>query len=121
MTEAAATAATPDSLQYQQCPGCGHAWYFQRDFCPACGASPPRTLAADGAGTVYASTLVSRAPSDEFRALLPYTIVLVDMREGFRVMGHAQPGLPLDSAVRCEMRRIAGRLLPFFLKDPDAA
>lgn len=118
-------ATTPEAvdapLQYQRCAGCGHTWYFRRDFCPACGHQPPQTLASAGAGTLYARTLVHRAPSEEFKALLPYTIVLVDLREGFRVMGHAEPGLPLDCAVRCEMRRVAGRLLPFFLKDPDAS
>ena len=108
-------------LQYQRCGGCGNVWYFQRDFCPACGHAPPQTLAADGAGTLHASTLVHRAPSEEFKSLLPYSIVLVDLREGFRVMGHAEPGLALDTPVRCEMRAIAGRLLPYFVKDPDAA
>jgi uncharacterized OB-fold protein len=108
-------------LQYQCCGSCGHAWYFQRDFCPACGHMQPLMRAAEGAGTLHASTLVYRAPSEEFKSLLPYSIVLVDMREGFRVMGHAEPGLALDTPVRCEMRAIAGRLLPFFVKDPDAA
>lgn len=116
----AADAIPAEGLHYQRCDGCGHAWYFSRDFCPACGQAAPRTLPADGAGTLYASTLVHRAPSGEFKPLLPYSIVLVDMREGFRVMGHAEAGLPLDSAVRCRMRVIAGRPLPFFAKDPDA-
>lgn len=116
MSEAADT-----SLHYQRCGGCGHTWYFRRDFCPACGNTSPQALVSEGAGTLYASTLVHRAPSEEFKPLLPYAIVLVDLREGFRVMGHAEPGLPLDSAVRCQMRIVAGRLLPFFLKDPHAA
>ena len=108
-------------LRYQCCDRCGHAWYFRRDFCPSCGTDRPRTLDAAGSGTLYAATLVHRAPSAEFKALLPYSIVLVDMREGFRVMGHAEPGLALDTPVRCEMRSIAGRATPFFAKDPDAA
>lgn len=116
-----ATRAAEVTLSYQRCAACGHTWYFQRDFCPACGKAHPRTLAASGAGTLYASTLVHRAPSEEFKPLVPYAIALVDMREGFRVMGHAEPGLPLDSAVRCEMRQIAGRTIPYFLKDTDAA
>jgi uncharacterized OB-fold protein len=108
-------------LRYQRCAACGHAWYFRRDFCPACATAPPQTLDADGAGRLYAVTLVHRAPAEEFKALVPYSIVLVDMREGFRVMGHAEPGLALDAPVRCQMRSIAGRLLPFFVKDPDVA
>lgn len=105
-------------LRYQRCDGCGHSWYFQRSFCPACGNAAPQTLRSAGAGTLHASTLVHRAPSDEFKPLLPYTVALVDMREGFRVMGHAEAGLPLDCTVHCEMRAIAGRLLPFFKKAP---
>lgn len=110
-----------ESLHYQRCGACKHTWYFRRDFCPACGNAAPQTLASEGIGTLYASTLVHRAPAAEFKDLLPYTIVLVDLREGFRVMGHGEPGLPLDCAVRCEMRTVAGRLLPFFLKAQDAA
>lgn len=108
-------------LQYQRCGDCGHAWYFRRDFCPACGNTPPRLLVSDGRGTLYASTLVHRAPAEEFKPLVPYAIVLVDMGEGFRVMGHAEPGLALDTPVRCEMRSIAGRSIPYFVKDPDAS
>ena len=110
-----------ERLQYQRCGGCGHVWYFQRDFCPECGQTPPQTLASEGAGTLHASTLVHRAPSEEFKPLVPYSIVLVDLREGFRAMGHAEPGLALDTPVRCEMRAIAGRLLHYFVKDTDAA
>lgn len=113
--------ATDARLRYQRCADCGHTWYFQRDFCPACGNAPPQAFEAAGGGTLYAATLVHRAPSEEFKPLVPYSIVLVDMREGFRVMGHAEPGLALNAPVRCQMRSIAGRLLPFFVKDPDAA
>lgn len=109
------------ALSYQRCAACGHGWYFERNFCPACGEARPQDLRSEGRGTVYASTLVHRAPSEEFKPLLPYTIVLVDMREGFRAMGHAEPGLALDCPVRCEMRQIAGRAIPFFMKDTDAA
>lgn len=110
----------PTSLAYQCCTGCGHVWYFERSFCPACGHTEPQVIQSAGAGTLYASTLVHRAPSDEFRPLVPYAIVLVDMREGFRVMGHADAGLALDTAVRVELRLIAGREIPYFVKDCDA-
>ena len=121
MNAAEPTRAADARLRYQRCADCGHTWYFLRDFCPACGHTAPQALESSGAGTLYANTLVHRAPSEEFKSLLPYAIVLVDMQEGFRVMGHGEPGLALDSAVRCEMRVVAGRVLPFFLKDPDAA
>lgn len=121
MTEPVPSVGAGARLTFQRCGGCGHTWYFQRDFCPSCGNTAPQLLASEGRGTLYASTLVHRAPSEEFKPLLPYSIVLVDLREGFRVMGHAEASLPLDAPVRCEMRRLAGRAIPFFLKDPDAS
>lgn len=103
-----------DQLLFQQCRACHHTFYFRRNFCPACGDLQPITLRSRGEGTVHASTLVQRAPSDEFRAIVPYCIVLVDVAEGFRVMGHGMPSLSIGDAVRCTIKPIAGRPLPFF-------
>ena len=104
-------------IAVQRCRACGHAWYFAREFCPACGAGAPATSAASGRGVVHAGTLVHRAPSDDFKALAPYRIVLVDLEEGVRVMGHADPDLAIGDRVRCTVRPIAGRPLPHFIKD----
>ena len=103
-------------LHHQACAACGHRWYFQRDFCPACGDTQTHAQVATGRGIVHASTLVHRAPSDEFRAIVPYRIVLVDLIEGVRVMGHAEVDVRLDDSVQCEIRTIAGKSLPFFVK-----
>jgi hypothetical protein len=43
--------------------------------------------------------------------------VLVDVREGFRVMGHGDAELVIGDSVRCEVRQIAGRALPFFTRN----
>lgn len=107
-----------DKLLYQQCSACHQTFYFQRSFCPACGDAAPITLPSRGRGTVHASTLVQRAPSDEFRAIVPYRIVLVDMAEGFRVMGHAEPSLAIGDAVMCRIETIAGRPMPLFAASP---
>ena len=107
-----------DRLTYQHCLHCGRVFYFRRDFCPRCGVSVPPVRAATGLGTVYAATLVLRAPSDEFRAIAPYRIVLVDLDEGFRAMAHADPTLVIGDRARCQPRLIAGRMLPYFEKEP---
>ena len=103
-----------NALHFQQCLSCHSTWYFHRPFCAHCGAANPVTQAAGAQGIVYASTLVHRAPSEEFRAIVPYRVVLVDMQDGFRMMGHAELDLKLDEQVQCEIRSIAGRPLPFF-------
>ena len=107
-----------DSVLYQQCTACDHSWYFYRGFCPSCGHDTQATLTSSGLGSVYASTLVQRAPSDAFRAIAPYRLVLVDMAEGFRMMGHADPSLVIGERVRCRVKTIAGRVLPYFDREP---
>ena len=102
---------------FQQCGACHNTWYFQRNFCPACGHAAPATVTSTGLGTVHAITLVYRAPSDEFRAAAPYCIVLVDAVEGFRMMGHGELSLAIGDQVRCSIRSIAGRWLPYFEKE----
>jgi hypothetical protein len=42
---------------------------------------------------------------------------LVDLVDGIRVMGHADNDVLMGDQVRCEVRAIAGRNLPFFVKD----
>ena len=102
---------------FQQCGACRHTWYFHRSFCPDCGHAAPATAISTGVGVVHAITLVHRAPSDEFRAAAPYRIVLVDAVEGFRMMGHGELSLAIGDPVRCHIRNIAGRWLPYFEKE----
>jgi uncharacterized OB-fold protein len=67
-----------------------------------------------GRGTVYGRTRVSRAPTPEFAALVPYDILLVDLDEGFRMMAHGAPGLAIGQRVGLGFRRHEGRALPSF-------
>lgn len=108
-----------NQVVFQQCGACRNTWYFDRSFCPACGHAAPVTMTSTGLGMVHASTLVYRAPSDEFRAAAPYRIVLVDLVEGFRMMGHGDLSLALGDRVLFRMRNIADRLLPYFEKEPQ--
>ena len=103
-----------DTVYFQHCLSCQNIWYFHRSFCPNCGSQSPVSQAANARGSVFATTLVYRAPSAEFSAIVPYRIVLVDMQEGFRMMGHGELELTLDMPVICDVRTIAGRALPFF-------
>jgi len=107
-------------LALQRCAACAHLWYFRRDFCPACGAPSPVAVAAAGDGVVEAGTLVHRAPSDAFRALAPYRLVLVRLDEGVRVMGHGAPALAIGDRARLGFREAAGRPVPYFDPIQDA-
>jgi hypothetical protein len=99
---------------------CAARWLFRREFCPQCGAKPPQALALAGLGTVHAVTTVYRAPDDQFRSISPYTLVLVELDEGVRVMGHGQPGAAIGARVAVTFIEIAGRLMPCFCPIPSA-
>jgi len=106
------------AIAYQSCDGCRARWYFRRDFCPRCGARDVALGRAAGAGTVYATTLVARAPTEALRPHAPYLVVLVDADEGFRMMAHGDPHLRIGDRVRARFVRLADRLIPYF--DPLA-
>ncbi|HYF18365.1 MAG TPA: OB-fold domain-containing protein [Ramlibacter sp.] len=106
-----------DLLAYQRCRACGAAQSLQRHACAACGSTPLDWQRSDGRGTVYAVTVVSRAPSEAFRALVPYTLVLVDLAEGPRRMGHAAPGVAIGDSVRATTFQHAGQSLLRFVPD----
>jgi hypothetical protein len=101
-------------LRYQRCSACAALQSYPRTFCLRCGAADLEWRAAQGTGTVYALTRVERAPSDEFRALAPYVIVLVDLDEGYRMMAHGAPGLAIGDRVRVLFFEHGGRHLPRF-------
>ena len=102
------------AIQYAQCVACGAVWYLARPHCPHCGAADPAVRTASGAGMVVAVTRVERAPSPEWRALLPYSIALVDAAEGFRMMAHAAPGVAIGDAVFVRFHQVGEALLPCF-------
>ena len=113
------TAGVP-RMRAQHCGVCAARWLFHREFCPRCGAQPPQALALTGLGTVHAATMVHRAPDEQFRSIAPYALVLVELDEGVRVMGHAQRGATIGARVEVSFVEIAGRLLPYFCLFPSA-
>lgn len=105
-------------LRYQQCATCGAPQTLARYACRQCGSDRLAWCTAAGGGRVFACTVVTRAPSDEFRALAPYTLVLVDLDEGFRLMAHAHPGVQIGDAVTVEFFEHQGRNLIRFVPQP---
>lgn len=104
------------AILYQVCGACGKPQYFRRGFCAACGSSELAEKRASGKGTVYATSIVTRAATPETRAHVPYNIVLVDTDEGFRMMAHGANDLAIGDVVTARFDRFAGRLVPYFEK-----
>ena len=98
-------------VRFQRCDACGHAQTLARYACQRCGAQRLAWHDASGLATVRARTVVSRAPSDEFRALAPYTLVIVELDEGPRLMGHAQADVQIGQRVQAGYFEHQGRTL----------
>lgn len=105
-------------LRYQRCAACGQANTGQRFACTTCGS--PRLAWHDsaGTGTVWSVSTVHRAPTEAWRAEVPYTLVLVTLDEGPRVMGHGVPGLVIGQQVRAQPVTLAGQGLVRFVPAP---
>jgi len=116
MTRPADWTAGHQAILYQRCGSCGAAQYFRRGFCAACGSSDLAEKRASGKGTVYATSVVTRAATPETRAHVPYNIVLVDTAEGFRMMAHGANDLRVGDSVTAGFTRFAGRLVPYYEK-----
>lgn len=78
------------------CENCNRWHFFPRVCCPFCGSEALHWAAPSGRGTVYSSTVVRRPDGGD------YTVCLVDLEEGPRVMSRVV-GISPD-AVRIGLR-----------------
>ena len=101
-------------LRFQRCTGCGTAQTLARYACAHCGSESLAWETARGTATLHAVTVVSRAPSDAFRALAPYTLVIAQLDEGPRLMAHADPGVRIGDRVAAGFFAHEGRTLVRF-------
>jgi uncharacterized protein len=96
--------ARTGELRIQRCGSCGSYVFYPRAVCPHCMAEALEWVVASGRGTVYSFTTVHRT-SEEFRDELPFTVGLVELSEGVRLMARldvAEPvvGLPVQVAFK---------------------
>jgi uncharacterized OB-fold protein len=81
--------ADDGKIGFQVCSECRATVFFPRRLCPSCWSVDLEWRTSAGTGTVYAATTLHPREAE------PYTIGVVDLSEGFRVMCRLE-GLPLD-------------------------
>lgn len=69
------------AIPYQSCNACAGAIFYPRVLCPHCGATDLTWQAAAGSGAVYSQTFLPARDGGG------HQVLLVDMLEGFRLMG----------------------------------
>jgi uncharacterized OB-fold protein len=73
-------------VRVQKCGACGVHQYPPESFCYECGAQDPSWVAVRGEGEVYSFIVVHQQYHEAFRDFLPYTVAIVQMDEGPRML-----------------------------------
>ena len=107
-------AAAAGRIETERCTACDTLQAAPRETCAACGAAALVPAVLSGRGHVAAITTIHRAPTPDYRPLVPYAIALVDLAEGVRMMGHAAPGLAVGDAVTARTHTVGERPLALF-------
>jgi uncharacterized OB-fold protein len=72
-------------LMLPRCPQCSFVIWYPRQFCPECGQAPIDWFEATGLGVIYSFTVVRRGEG-AYRDTPQYTLAIVELREGPRVL-----------------------------------
>ena len=111
-------AVQQERLLVQCCTSCERCRHPPSEFCPSCGSSTFEWTQASGEGIIYSFTVIHHAAHAAVADWLPYTVVLVDLSEGPRVVGRlldppAEPAI--GASVRLEFERYADLTVPAFV------
>jgi len=90
-------------VRLQRCAACGAHQYPPESFCYACGSSDLAWVQVAGEGTVYSFIVVHQEYHEAFREFLPYTVAIVQMDEGPRMLS-AMLGLKTPIAIGDRVR-----------------
>ena len=85
-------------VRLQQCRQCRVYQHPPESFCYHCGAMSLEWTAVRAHGTVYAYIIVHQPYHPAFRPFLPYTVAIVELDEGPRLLG-AMLGLQTSIAI----------------------
>lgn len=93
-------------LRIQRCDDCGEHVFYPRAVCPRCGGDRLDWVTARGEGTVHSFTVVHRAAPVGFADAVPYTVGLVDLDEGVRLMASLETGACIGQRVHLHFARV---------------
>lgn len=105
-------------LRYQHCEECGRSVFPARLYCPRCASDRLVWRPSNGRGEIYSFSTLELGAVAAFIDDVPYTIVVVDLDEGFRMTSRVVTDDPIS--LRCGLRVQVdfpsnGRPLPVFI------
>ncbi|MFC2058683.1 Zn-ribbon domain-containing OB-fold protein [Chloroflexota bacterium] len=81
-------------LVFQRCKQCGIWLHPPRPMCPKCHSMEKEWAPSKGRGTIYSFVTYRESPYPGFRA--PYSVVLVELEEGVRLVSNMVDCTPED-------------------------
>lgn len=79
----------------QRCVGCRRVRFPPLPACPDCGRRERELIESEGLGTLYSWVTVHRAFSDEWKDDVPYSVGVVELAPGCRMLARVEPALGL--------------------------
>jgi uncharacterized OB-fold protein len=105
-------------LTIQGCQSCGSTQLYPRRRCVTCASDDLKFLPISGYGTLYTFSTIYQNPPSDFVDQLPYTLGIVVLDEGprllTRVIGSEPESLRCEMRMRCVVTRIGQNELPTF-------
>ena len=106
-------------LCFQRCTRCERWRHLPRMMCPDCGSDAWTWQPSSGRGRLFSWTVSHRAPHPAFAAEVPYTVALVELEEGVRMVSGLREvspeALQLDLPLEVVFESLeGGGALPFF-------
>ena len=113
------SACNQEQLLLQGCAECEAFFYYARRLCPHCGGEKISWHQSAGKGTVFSFSEVAVSFfGPAWDADLPYTVVLVDLDEGPRMLSRMlkqdQARVSIGSRVQVSFVQVHAQKLPFF-------
>lgn len=104
------TALQEGRLTYQKCEFCSHTWLPAREECPTCLSDSVCWVDASGRGKLISWVVYHRPVHEYFGDKVPYTVAIVELEEGPRLMTNlVDGGLPaIEAPVRFRPATVEG-------------
>ena len=97
-------------LLLQHCKDCGQIQYIQQVYCRQCQSANLEHRPASGKGTIYTFSTVYRAVGPAFENDVPYSVVLVELAEGPRMISSMIDTKPEDVKIGAPVQFVAEKV-----------
>jgi len=103
-----------DKFMLPRCGDCGKFHFYPRPACPHCQGTCLAWAEASGRGEVYSHSAVYRAPSEAFKADVPYVVAIVKTDEGPHLLSRVVGVAPEAVRIGMRLKVKPGSPLPVF-------